>query len=642
MNKTLLHLFGLLMLTSLALPPTQAQAQFAGFDDHPVMLDLQASKARARPGDQVILVLKVDISTELDRNQKTWHIYPPEGVHDGVEVASSLTPNAADAFVVGRVQWPEPTFIKNLQGKQQPVYEEQALIYVPLIVKDNAAIGEQTITVDFTYQPCNSQCIAPTDKTLETTIEVVARDAEVAGTDKSGEELFAGFDPTVWAGLQSGEGVFDAGASSKGIILDLYLFEVDLANMGTLGLLALLVGVSLIGGFLLNFTPCVLPVIPIKIMGLSQSAGSRSKMLLLGFVMFLGVLAFWAVFGFLFAFLKQFNTVSELFQQWWFTIGVGIIVAAMAVGMCGLFAVRLPNWVYAINPKHDSLHGSFGFGIMTAVLATPCTAPFMGTALAGSTQLEKDWLVLAVFIAIGLGMGLPYLVLAAFPKLVEKVPRTGPGSELLKQVMGLLMLGAAAFFIGTGINVVVSDGTSAPSKLFWYLVGLFVIVAGGWLIWQINKIANTTGKRGVFSVMGLLLILSGCTGSYLLTRKPPIDWVYYTPELLETALDKDKVVVLDFTADWCNNCHFLEATVLNPKPVSDLLNSDDVVAMKVDITSPANVDGNDLLVEMGGKQIPLLVVLDAEGKQVFKRDWFKASEVVDAIKQAKGAEVAQN
>ena len=91
----------------------------------------------------------------------------------------------------------------------------------------------------------------------------------------------------------------------------------------------------------------------------------------------------------------------------------------------------------------------------------------------------------------------------------------------------------------SSINVVVSDGTSAPSKLFWYVVGLFVIAAGVWLIWQINKLAQTMGKRGVFSTLGLLLILAGASGSYLLTRKPPIDWVYYTPELLETALETE-------------------------------------------------------------------------------------------------------
>lgn len=637
MNKTWINALCFFCITSLALFAWPAQGQPGASNDHPVALDLIASKTQARPGDQIILALKVDMSTEIDPNGKTWHIYPPEGVHDGVEVPSTFTPEVPDVFTVGQVQWPKPTYIKNWEGKQQPVYEKQALIYLPLIVKDDATPGKQTLTIDFGYQPCNSSCIAPTNKTLTMELEIIPRDAEADTEDQADQAMFTDFDPSIWAALQAGEGVLDESGSSESVILDLYLFEVDLANMSIIALLGLLVGVSLIGGFLLNFTPCVLPVIPIKIMGLSQSAGSRSKMLLLGFVMFLGVLAFWAVFGVLFAFLKQFSTVSELFQQWWFTIGVGVIVGAMAIGMCGLFAVRLPNWVYAINPKHDSLHGSFGFGIMTAVLATPCTAPFMGTALAGSTQLDKDWLVLAVFIAIGVGMGLPYLVLAAFPKLVEKVPRTGPGSELLKQVMGLLMLGAAAFFIGTGINVVVSDGTSASSKLFWYAVGLFVIIAGGWLVWRINKLAQSTAKRSTFSTLGIALILAGAAGSYILTRKPPIDWVYYTPQLLETALEKDKVVVLDFTADWCNNCRFLEATVLNPKPVSDLLNSNNVVAMKVDITSPSNVDGTNLLLEMGGRQIPLLVVLNPDGEQVFKRDWFKASDVIQAINQAQAS-----
>ncbi|MGB0767480.1 MAG: cytochrome c biogenesis protein CcdA [Phycisphaeraceae bacterium] len=614
--------------------PTPASAQ-SGDEDEPVTLTFAASKQQARPGDQVILALELDISKDKDEDGKTWHVYPPKHLHKGTEVPSSFKPEMPEGFVVGEVQWPSPKDFENLFGDLQPAYGGTVVVYLPIIVPDDAKPGTYPLEAAFEYQACREICLFPTTVALSVELQVVSRDAAVSGEDMTGDALFAGFDPSVWAGLQAGEGVY---RDSEGILLDLYILEINLEDMGTLGLLGLLVGVSLLGGFLLNFTPCVLPVIPIKIMGLSQSAGSRGKMLLLGFVMFLGVLSFWGVFGFLFAFLKQFSTVSELFQQWWFTIGVGVIVAAMAVGMCGLFAVRLPNWVYAINPKHDSLHGSFGFGIMTAVLATPCTAPFMGTALAGSTQLEKDWLVLAVFIAIGVGMGFPYLVLAAFPKLVEKVPRTGPGSELLKQVMGLLMLGAAAFFIGTGINVVLSDGTSAPSKFFWWIVGAFVVGAGGWLVVEINRLSPTAAKRIIFSGLGLALVLSGAAGSYALTRKPPIDWVYYTPQALEAALEDDQVVVLDFTADWCNNCHFLEATVLNPKPVSGLLNGDGVVAMKVDITSPSNVAGNALLKEMGGKQIPLLVVLSPDGEPVFKRDWFKASDVVEAVKLARGSE----
>jgi len=636
MTDFMKHCLTLFLLGLLGVLAPVASAQPFGFDNSPVTLSIHASRAQLRPGDQLILAVQADISDEVDNNGKHWHIYPPEGVHQGVEVASSITANLPPELVVGKAQWPKPVQVENAFGKLQPVYEHQVRVYLPVLVRDDAVPGRYELSVDFGYQPCNSSCLMPTTQTLKVEVEVVARDADVPG-GASTDEVFNGFDASVWPELQGGAGVADQRSSSSDpVVLDLYLFEIRLDELGTFALVGLLVGVSMIGGFLLNLTPCVLPVIPIKIMGLSRSAGSRGRTLLLGFVMFLGVLAFWGVFGVFFALLKQVDSISVLFQEWWFTIGVGVIVAAMAVGMCGLFSVRLPNWVYAINPKHDSLYGSFGFGIMTAVLATPCTAPFMGTALAGSTQLDKDWLVLTVFIAIGVGMGLPYLVLAAMPKLVAKVPRTGPGSELLKQVMGLLMLAASAFFIGTGVNVVLSDGTAPPSKLFWWVVGLFIAASGAWLIWKINLLQPRAVKRVVMTVLGLALIFSGAAGGYTMTRKPPIQWVYYTPEVLSTALEKGNVVVLDFTADWCNNCHFLEATVLNTKEVSAALSAEGVVAMKVDITSPSNAEGNQLLSEMGGKQIPLLVVLAPDGKQVFRRDWYFASEVIEAVKSAQG------
>src|SRR5690606_18971771 len=106
--------------------------------------------------------------------------------------------------------------------------------------------------------------------------------------------------------------------------------------------------------------------------------------------------------------------------------------------------------VYRFNPGHDSYVGAVGFGVMTAVLSTPCTAPFMGAAAAWS--LTQDAVVTwSTFGAIGVGMAAPYLVLSAYPSLVKRMPRTGPASELIKQVMGLLMLAAGAYFIGTGV-----------------------------------------------------------------------------------------------------------------------------------------------------------------------------------------------
>ncbi|MEM9108515.1 MAG: cytochrome c biogenesis protein CcdA [Planctomycetota bacterium] len=675
MNKTLLNLFSLLMLASLALLPTQAQAQFGGFGDHPVTLELQASKTQARPGDQVILVLKVDISTELDQNQKTWHIYPPQGVHDGVEVASSLTPNPGAAFVAGQVQWPEPTFIKNLQDKQQPVYEEQALIYVPLIVKDDAAIGEQTITVDFTYQPCNSQCIAPTDKTLEMTIEVVARDAEVAGTDQSGDELFAGFDPTIWVGLQSGEGVLGEDEIANGdepkeqparsSTITLAGVEFDPSSFAGL---AILLGFAVLGGALLNFTPCVLPVIPIKIMGLSQSAGTRQKTILLGFIMFAGVMTFWLVIAAALVFFKGFSAPSQLFATWWFSIAIGLLIVVMAVGMLGVWNTKLPQWVYRINPKHDSVHGSFGFGVMTAVLALPCTGPFLGTAIGWATT-TSSFMVMLVFAALGAGMGLPYLVLLMFPKLVDKMPRAGEGSELLKQVLGLFMLAAAFYFLAVGtsallrgiVSETVPPNTSPElaaamieggqrlvdsfSAVMWWPIFLTAAAAGLWLVFKLWQIKVSAVSRTIFSGLGLMLAFAAFALALALGQPVKkgdyIQWAFYTPATYEQAISSGDVVVLDFTADWCPNCKWLEANKLETDMVRGLLNGEGVVPIKVDLTSRENNPGWDLLKKVGRSSIPQLVVYKPGGEIDWISEWYDSDDVVQAIEAAMSTGVAQ-
>jgi thiol:disulfide interchange protein DsbD len=248
-----------------------------------------------------------------------------------------------------------------------------------------------------------------------------------------------------------------------------------------------------LGGMLLNFTPCVLPLIPIKIISLSHVAQNRRQCFLLGLAMFLGVLVFWLILGMLIALVSGFSATNQLFQYPAFTIIVGIIIGVMASGMFGFFAMRLPNFIYMINPEQDTLHGSFGLGILAAILSTPCTAPFMGAAAAwAATQPAST--TLATFAAIGIGMALPYLVLSASPALVEKMPKAGPASVLIKEVMGLFMLAAAAYFIGVGLTTIFSAPPNPPSRLYWWPVMLFSLAAGGWLAStsRISMQASTT------------------------------------------------------------------------------------------------------------------------------------------------------
>lgn len=610
----------------------------------------------AQPNGQNVLAVVFDV-------MPGWHIYSDEAQRVGTfePIYTTIKVTSDDP----RLKFGDPQFPKAesypVGGMSDPVavYQGRVVVYLPVVVSGDAEPGQADVTLEINYQACDDHtCDFPQMVTQTGSCKVAAAGEAASPPDASG--LFDGFDPAVFAQLSQPQGASsqesgpaaDAGANTAANTappstagqedggVDFLLFKVDPSNTG--GFILLLI-MSAIGGALLNFTPCVLPVIPIKILGLAQTAGNRKKTLALGSVMALGVVTFWLGLGSTIAAVSDFTASNQLFQYPWFSITVGVVIAVLAVGMCGLFAIQLPNFVYKVSPKHDSYPGAFGFGIMTAVLSTPCTAPLMGAAAAWAATQKPD-VTLMTFAAIGIGMALPYFILSANPKLVDWLPRTGPGSELLKQVMGLLMLAAAVFFIGAGISGMMTDGTEAAPKGHWWVVAAFIAAAGIWLMIRVFKATPSPIKRGVFVGLGLATIsISVLVGVSMTaennTKDAPIDWVYYTPERFEQALAEGHVVLLDFTADWCANCHLLEHTVLNTQAVTDMLDGKDYVAMKVDLTG-GYPDGKLKLKETGSVTIPWLVIFTPDGQAVFKANWYTAAQITDALTQAKQSALA--
>ena len=131
--------------------------------------------------------------------------------------------------------------------------------------------------------------------------------------------------------------------------------------------------------------------------------------------------------------------------------------------------------------------------------------------------------------------------------------------------------------------------------------------------------------------------MSSVFGGFRLTEKGPIDWEYYTPEILAEKLAEGDVVVLEFTAEWCLNCKLLESTVLHSSRVVEALEADDVSPIKVDLTGN-NVSGNALLNEVGGLRIPLLIIMGPDGEEEFRGDFYTVHQVLDAIKRSRGNE----
>lgn len=571
----------------------------------------QWSASGVRPGEQLVLAITADMADG-------WHIQRHQPSEDWMIATDLELRDLPSGVTYGDVQWPEPKAMPYDLGEGPRMFDfyvDGATFFVKLSVPESVEPGAYEATAAVYYQACDdSRCLAAEWAELPITLNVVGPEAPVEARHA---ELFEGY---------TGRGNARLAFNVLG-----FAFTID-PNVTWL-----LLGLAALGGFLLNLTPCVLPLIPIKVMGLTHATGSRPRTVAMGVIMSVGVVAFWVGIGGAIAFASGFDAVNELFQRDWFTIGVGAIVMAMGLGMWGLFTARLPQWVYRVNPSQDTPHGAFGFGVMTAVLSTPCTAPFMGTAAAWAAKAAPTT-SLSTFAAIGGGMALPYLLLTLFPRLVAKVPRTGPASELVKQVMGLLMLAAGAFFIGTGLANRMNTPPDPVSDAYWWPVGAFVVAAGGWLAWRAWRITGRAGPRTLVTVVAAALVLVGVGGAAAMTRPSPVDWIHYTPDRLAEAERREQLIVLEFTANWCLNCHALERAVLYKPRVAEALNADGIAPIKVDISKypPAQ----QLLEQVGSKTIPLLIVRDRIGNEVFRSEAYTVNDVLGALRDAGAANLA--
>jgi len=648
-------------------PPTQ---QFYDSRDR-VAVQVIPSRTRVAPGGDLVLAVVFD-------QQRSWHVHTndpqvPKELGDPEDYfATAIHIEASSDSLVPHtdwIQWPAPhEIIVGFGGPDvaYEVFEGRAIAYVPITAPADASLGVVTLTVRPVFQACDpTYCLAPTplppdqgeaagsrwlDYGISLTIDIgplASRSSDPANEAAN----FADFDGSVFGRIGSGE--VAPATSAQDVRFNVFGLEFGLDTDGSFGVVLLLI-VAALGGFLLNLTPCVLPVIPLKIMAISSSAGNRAKTLMLGIAMSLGVIGFWIGIGLAIALLTGFTASNQLFQYPIFTIAIGLIIAGMAIGMCGLFSVRLPAAVYMVSPRHDTLRGSFLFGIMTAVLATPCTAPFMGAAMAWAAT-ETPAITLITFAAIGVGMSLPYLLLAAFPQFTDKMPKAGPASELIKQVMGLLMLAAATYFVGVGFSGMLAEPPTPPSRMYFWFVAAVVVFAGLWLIirtWQLTARSapkremerheqtdmalplHAVGWRTSMTLLGGLVAVAGVALAITLTDHGPISWIWYTPAKLKQAQHDGQVVVLEFTAEWCLNCKALEAAVLHTDEVSELLAEPWVAPIKVDLTGN-NTEGNAMLQAVGRHQIPLLVVLAPDGQEVFKEDFYTVDQVINAVTEAR-------
>ena len=593
------------------------------------------------PGGRGVVAITFTIEPE-------WHIYPGDSSATGDQIPSKVGLAPTPGLAFRAAVWPKPEFKElGLEGKKIMVglHSGTVVVYVPFVVEANAATGPLTINIKASAQACDDKICMPVEEVETAATVKIAADGLLKPASWP-----AGFDPTAFDRMP--EAKAPTAADSEAGLIDLQFFKLDPNGISGFALLLL---VCMFAGFILNLMPCVLPVIPIKIAGFQRAAahqgGGQGRAVLLGMMTALGIVAFWFVIAVMISVLKVINSVNELFGNPYFQLIAATVIGLMAVGMMGAFTIQLPQWIQGVSVGHDSLKGSFMFGVMTAVLGTPCFGPFVGAALSWATQQSNALVPLTAMTAVGVGMAFPYVVLAAFPGLAKKLPKAGPASDLLKTVLGLLMIAVAVFFFANGLIALVAEMPYIKDVLHWWIMTALALAAAGLLVFRGVPLAKS-GLGKLFVLLIALAIGGGMTWWTLRLQgvhhtlwqqtggksggETHGFWEPFDPERRMALLAEGKVVVVDFTATWCINCQFLKAGPLSDPEVVKQLQSQGVVAMMADNTS-RKAPGWQRLAELKEVGIPVVTV-EGPGLIEPRRIYFgnTAFDILEAIRAAKG------
>jgi thiol:disulfide interchange protein len=376
-----------------------------------------------------------------------------------------------------------------------------------------------------------------------------------------------------------------------------------------------------VGGIILNLMPCVLPVISLKIFGFIQHAGqSRRKILRSGLAFVAGIFAWFVGLAFLLIVLKaagrEITWGGFQFTNSYFVLLLSVIVLIFALNLFGIFEISLPQTATRGLLKWTSGEGetgSFFQGVFATVLATPCTAPFLGTAL-GFAFTQSAPVILAMFIAVAAGMSAPYLLLCAEPAWLRFLPKPGPWMVHVKQFMGFLLLATLLFLL------YVLGAQRGLEGAIWASCFLLVISIACWMIGAFLVPTASVATRRVS--LALLVVLVIGSGVYFIGDKFRAselgasaaaagqlsgDWQRFTPERLQSELSQGHAVFVDFTAAWCLTCKFNEANVLEAAAVREAFQRHGVVKLKGDWTNGDPVI-TKLLRQFGRPGVPLYVL----------------------------------
>ena len=571
----------------------------------------------------------------------TIEIVIPDNWHVNANIAADefLKPSSieisAKGVHFGEPKWPEP--IKEYSEAldlENLVFKGYFQITLPVESVD-ADYDSLTTQATFHYQACdNSICLAPSQVTfglgpLGFTTRRASRDGAGNATEKAAASATS-----------------EAKESSPSATSNVLKSAAGNAAEGATGTFILLLS-ALFGGLILNLMPCVLPVLSLKLFSLiKQSRESRKRLLVLGTSTTLGILAsFWALAGIVAAVKAGGGNAGwgMQFQSAGFIAFMVVILSAFAMSFFGVFEIWLPGSATTKMDKagrKQGFWGAFFTGALLVLLSTPCSAPFLGTAMGFAFTASTPVLFL-FFTAAGVGLALPYMLVSVFPKVLKAFPKPGAWMVTLQKIMGVLLLGTVAWLlwvvheqagnVGVGIFAAISllsiamsfaIGNIAPPGVAFFRevlsVGSAVVILA--VIWFALASPKFEAEvDAIFKARSVQLITED-------------GWYRYTPELIEEFTKSGRTVFIDATADWCLTCKANETAVLNRDDFKHAMDSLNVARVKADWTRETP-EVTALLRSMGKSGVPAYAIYPAgdASKQIVLPELLTTSAIVEKI-----------
>lgn len=563
-------------------------------------LQVLTDRTAYEPGQDASLAAVMDI-------ERGWHTNSHQPTFDYL-IATKIAVELPEGWPEVSIDYPEGEMM-TFAFADQPisVYEGEVTLIAAFSIPEDHPAGVAPLEVKLTYQACDDRsCLPPvtTSETVELTIGP--------------------------GGEPSNQAIFEARRE---------LAPPTAPKTSPVSLPLILV-LGVIGGLILNAMPCVLPVLSLKVFGLVKSAGKgRAQVVVGSLATALGILiSFWALA--LAAILARSAGAAVgwgvQFQEPTFVVVLTLIVILFCLNLWGVFEIVLPVKLAQLadsGPK-EGIPGHLVSGLFATLMATPCSAPFLGTAVSFALSQPAST-IFAVFTAIAVGMALPYFVLAATPRAAEVLPKPGPWMDKLRVVMGFL-LAAAAIWLLYVLAAQVSRERLAFIQLSILGMALFVwmrhsAAARGW----VRKLALV----GIAVTMVVAVALAAradtsvTTASAVQHQAGLIDWLSFDRQEAERLAAAGHLVFVDVTADWCFTCKVNERLVLETPEIAEAFERHEVIAMKADWTNRSDTI-TQYLADHGRYGIPFYLLYRPGREPHLFSELLTKEAVVSAVEQA--------